>query len=380
MALATYTETRAATVGDYFALLKPRVMSLVIFTGLAGIVAAPGEIHPMVAFTALLCIAVAAGASGALNMAYEADIDRLMARTATRPIPAGHIAPGEALGFGWTLSVAAVTVMGLFVNVLAAGLLAFTIFIYVGVYTLWLKRRTPQNIVIGGLSGALPPAIGWAAVTGDLSLAPILFVAVIFMWTPPHFWALSLWRSGDYARAGVPMMPVVRGKASTRRQILAYTAVLIPLGLAPAAIGAAGPLYAAAAGLIGAWFAVEAVATFRETDAVKEPAAKRLFRVSLVYMFALFACLIVERLFHIAPSRPGCDRDERHRRQGPPPALHRHRARARRTGGSVLHHDAGAGSPVGEGFKMAIQRSSTTTTWSTPARGPSSARSPPSRC
>jgi heme o synthase len=297
---ATFSaQSRVATVGDYFALLKPRVMSLVIFTGLAGIVAAPGHIDPMTAFTALLCIAVAAGASGALNMAYEADIDALMTRTANRPVAAGHIAPGEALGFGWTLSVASVVLMGLFVNVIAAALLAFTIFVYVGVYTLWLKRRTPQNIVIGGLSGALPPAIGWAAVTGDLSLAPLLLVAIIFMWTPPHFWALSLWRSDDYARAGVPMMPVVRGKASTRRQILAYTAALIPLGLGPAAIGAAGPLYLACAAGIGGWFAFEAVATFRETDDVREPAAKRLFRVSLIYMFALFAALIVERLLHI---------------------------------------------------------------------------------
>ncbi len=299
---ATFTaESRVATVGDYFALLKPRVMSLVIFTGLAGMVAAPGSIHPVTAFAALLCIAVAAGASGALNMAYDADIDAVMSRTANRPIPAGHIARGEALGFGWTLTVAAVTLMFLFVNALAAGLLAFTVFFYVGVYTLWLKRRTPQNIVIGGLSGALPPAIGWAAVTGSLSLAPILLVAIIFLWTPPHFWALSLWRSDDYQRAGVPMMPVVRGKPSTRRQILAYTAALIPLGLAPALIGIAGPLYLAAAGGIGAWFAVEAIAVMRETDTVREPAAKRLFRVSLIYMFALFASLIVERLVHIVP-------------------------------------------------------------------------------
>jgi protoheme IX farnesyltransferase len=298
---STFDTPRSATVGDYFALLKPRVMSLVIFTGLAGIVAAPGHIGLMTGFVALLCIAVAAGASGALNMAYEADIDALMSRTANRPVAAGHIAPGEALGFGWTLSIAAVTLMGLFVNITAAALLAFTVFVYVGVYTLWLKRRTPQNIVIGGLSGALPPAIGWAAVTGDLSLAPILLVAIIFMWTPPHFWALSLWRSDDYARAGVPMMPVVRGKTSTRRQILAYTALLIPLGLSPAAIGLAGPLYLACAGGIGAWFAFEAVATYRETDQVKEPAAKRLFRVSLVYMFALFAALIAEPLLHIAP-------------------------------------------------------------------------------
>ena len=296
--------SRVASVGDYFALLKPRVMSLVIFTGLAGLVAAPGHIDPATAFVALLCIAVAAGASGALNMAYDADIDRVMSRTATRPIPMGRIAPGEALGFGWVLSVAAVTVMALFVNFAAAALLAFTVFVYVGVYTLWLKRRTPQNIVIGGLSGALPPAIGWAAVTGDLSLAPILLVAIIFLWTPPHFWALALWRSEDYARAGVPMLPVVRGKAATRRQILAYTAALIPLGLSPAAIGVAGPIYLAAAAGIGAWFAVEAIAVFRERDEAKEPAAHRLFRVSLIYMFALFASLIVERVAHIPAFAP----------------------------------------------------------------------------
>jgi protoheme IX farnesyltransferase len=301
MTVVLTTEPRVATVGDYFALLKPRVMSLVVFTGLAGMVVAPGSINPLTAFTALLCIAVAAGASGALNMAYDSDIDALMARTANRPIPAGHIARGEALGFGWTLAVGAVTVMGLLVNMFAGALLAFTIFVYVGVYTLWLKRRTPQNIVIGGLAGALPPAIGWAAVTGSLSLAPILLVAIIFLWTPPHFWALSLWRSGDYARAGVPMMPVVRGKRSTRRQILAYTAVLFPAGLLPAAIGLGGPFYLAIASLTGAWFVWESVAVMRETDEANEPAAHRLFRVSLIYMFALFASLIMERLLHVAP-------------------------------------------------------------------------------
>ena len=205
---------RVTTVGDFFALLKPRVMSLVVFTGLAGIVAAPGHVHPLTGFTALLCIAVAAGAARRLNMAYDSDIDGLMTRTATRPIPMGHVAREDALAFGWTLAVAAVATMGLFVNLLAAGLLAFTVFFYVVVYTLWLKRRTPQNIVIGGLAGALPPAIGWAAVTGNLALAPLLLVAIIFMWTPPHFWALSLWRCGDYARAGVPMLPVVKGKAA----------------------------------------------------------------------------------------------------------------------------------------------------------------------
>jgi heme o synthase len=287
---------RVTTVGDFFALLKPRVMSLVIFTGLAGMVAAPGHIHPLTAFTALLCIAVAAGASGCLNMAYDSDIDRLMSRTATRPIPMGYVAREDALAFGWTLSVAAVATMGLFVNSLAAGLLAFTILFYVVVYTLWLKRRTPQNIVIGGLSGALPPAIGWAAVTGDLSLAPLLLVAIIFMWTPPHFWALSLWRSDDYARAGVPMLPVVKGKPHTRFQILLYTLVLVPLGVLPAVLHIGGVLYLAASAGIGLWFLWEAIATYREKNETKEPAAHRLFGVSLLYMTALFAALIVEKL------------------------------------------------------------------------------------
>jgi protoheme IX farnesyltransferase len=295
------TQRSVATTGDYFALLKPRVMSLVIFTGLAGIVAAPGEIHPMLAFTALLCIAVAAGASGALNMAYDSDIDAVMTRTATRPIPMGRIDRQEALAFGWTLSVAAVTMMGLFVNYLAAGLLAFTIFFYVGVYTLWLKRRTPQNIVIGGLSGALPPAIGWAAVTNSLSLAPLVLVAIIFMWTPPHFWALSLYRSEDYARAGVPMLPVVKGKPHTRLHILAYALLLAPLGLVPAFIGLGGVLYLAVSAACGAWLIWESVATFREKNEDREPAARRLFLASLAYVFLLFASLIAERLIGLAP-------------------------------------------------------------------------------
>ncbi|HEX3755179.1 MAG TPA: heme o synthase [Rhizomicrobium sp.] len=300
----TIAAPRVTTVGDFFALLKPRVMSLVVFTGLAGIVAAPGHVHPLTAFTALLCIAVGAGASGALNMAYDSDIDRLMTRTATRPIPLGHVAREEALAFGWALSVAAVATMWLFVGVPAAALLAFTIFFYVVVYTLWLKRRTPQNIVIGGLAGALPPAIGWAAVTGSLSVAPLLLVAIIFIWTPPHFWALALWRSDDYARAGVPMLPVVKGKAHTRLQILLYTLVLVPLGLVPAFIGVGGLLYLACAGLIGAWFLWEAVATLRERDAVKEPAAHRLFGVSLLYLTALFASLIAEKLIGFSAFHP----------------------------------------------------------------------------
>jgi protoheme IX farnesyltransferase len=292
---------RIATVGDFFALLKPRVMSLVIFTGLAGIVVAPGHIDPLTGFTALLCIAVAAGASGALNMAYDSDIDALMTRTAGRPIPAGHIGRGEALAFGWWLSVGSVAMMGLFVNYLSAALLAFTIFFYVGVYTLWLKRRTAQNIVIGGLSGALPPAIGWAAVTGHLALAPLVLVLITFLWTPPHFWALALFRSDDYARAGVPMMPVVRGKPATRRLMLAYTLALFPAGLAPAFIGLGGPLYLAAAIAFGGWMIVDAARVLRETDEVREPAAKRMFAVSIAYLFALFAALIVERLAGIAP-------------------------------------------------------------------------------
>src|ERR1041385_5593366 len=218
------TQTRAATVGDFFALLKPRVMSLVVFTGLAGIVLAPGPVHPLVAFTALLCIAVGAGASGALNMAYDSDIDALLSRPASRPIPLGRIAREDALAFGWWLAVGSVAIMGLLVNLVAGALLAFTIGFYVFVYTLWLKRRTAQNIVIGGLAGALPPAIGWAAVTGSLALAPLVLVAITFLWTPPHFWALALYRCEDYARAGVPMLPVVKGKDATRKQILAYTA------------------------------------------------------------------------------------------------------------------------------------------------------------
>jgi protoheme IX farnesyltransferase len=292
---------RAATVGDFFALLKPRVMSLVVFTGLAGIVVAPGPVHPLVAFTALLCIAIGAGASGALNMAYDSDIDALMSRTASRPIPLGRIAREDALAFGWWLAVGSVAIMGLLVNLVAGALLAFTIGFYVFVYTLWLKRRTAQNIVIGGLAGALPPAIGWAAVTGSLALAPLVLVAITFLWTPPHFWALALYRSDDYARAGVPMMPVVRGKPATRRQILLYAALLFPAGLLPSVIGLAGPLYAAVAALFGGWLVFEAIAVYREQDEVREPAARRLFGISILYLFALFAALIVERLMGIAP-------------------------------------------------------------------------------
>lgn len=293
--------THAASVGDFLALLKPRVMSLVVFTGLAGIIAAPGHVHPLTAFTALLCIAVGAGASGALNMAYDADIDAVMARTRGRPIPQGRIARDDALAFGWTLAVGSVAVMGLFVNALAASLLAFTILFYVVVYTLLLKRRTSQNIVIGGLAGALPPAIGWAAVSGSLALAPLVLVMIIFVWTPPHFWALALWRSEDYAKAGVPMLPVVQGKTATRRQIVLYALALAPLGTVPAWIGLGGPLYLATAVLLGLMLSGQSVLVLKETDELREPAARRLFAISLAYVFLLFAALIVERSFGVAP-------------------------------------------------------------------------------
>ena len=293
--------SREASVSDFLALLKPRVMSLVIFTGLTGIIVAPTHPDPMTAFTALLCIAVGAGASGALNMAYDSDIDAVMTRTRDRPIPAGRIARGDALAFGWMLSVAAVAIMGLFVNTLAASLLAFTILFYVAVYTLWLKRLTPQNIVIGGLSGALPPAIGWAAATGSLTLAPLALVATIFLWTPPHFWALALFRSDDYARAGVPMLPVVAGKRTTRWQILAYAILLAPVGAIPCLLGLGGALYAAVSISLGVLLIVQSIAVLRERDTVREPAARRLFGLSLIYVFALFLALIVEHVLHIAP-------------------------------------------------------------------------------
>src|SRR6267143_5189783 len=240
-------EPSLAGVEDYIALLKPRVMSLVVFTALVGLLVAPGHVHPVIGFTALLCIAIGAGASGALNMWYDADIDAIMKRTARRPIPAGRILPGEALAFGSTLAVGSVLVLGILVNWLAAALLAFTIFFYVFIYTMWLKRSTPQNIVIGGAAGALPPVIGWAAATGEVGLEPLILFLIIFLWTPPHFWALALNRADDYARAGVPMLPVVAGRAATTRQILIYSVVLLPISLLPWGFGFAGPIYGLAA-------------------------------------------------------------------------------------------------------------------------------------
>src|SRR5438105_4127203 len=286
-----------AGVEDYVALLKPRVMSLVIFTALVGLLVAPGHIHPVIGFTALLCIAIGAGASGALNMWYDADIDAVMTRTARRPIPAGRVQPGEALAFGSMLAVFSIAVFGVLVNWFAAALLAFTIFFYVFIYTMWLKRTTPQNIVIGGAAGALPPMIGWAAVTGDITLAPVLMFLIIFFWTPPHFWALSLLKCDDYTRAGVPMLPVVAGLDETRKQILIYSLVLAPIGVSPTLFGFAGIAYCAVALICGAMMIALAWRVYRErTGPAAASAAKRLFAFSLLYVFVLFAALLADNL------------------------------------------------------------------------------------
>jgi protoheme IX farnesyltransferase len=285
-----------AGVGDYMALMKPRVMSLVVFTALVGLMIAPAHVHPVLGFTALLCIAVGAGAAGALNMWYDADIDALMSRTVQRPIPRGRVAPGEAFAFGATLAAFSVGVLGLLVNWAAAALLAFTIFFYVGVYTMWLKRATPQNIVIGGAAGAFPPMIGWAAATGGISLEPVLLFLIIFFWTPPHFWALSLIRADDYARARVPMLPVVAGADATRRQILLYSLVLIPVGAAPWwLLGFAGAAYGAIALAAGALMVAAAWRVYRERGGARaEREAQRLFVLSIAYLFILFAVLLVD--------------------------------------------------------------------------------------
>ena len=281
---------RQASAGDYFALLKPRVMSLVLFTSLIGVIVAPGTIHPAMAVIALICIAVGAGASGAMNMWFDADIDAVMERTQQRPIPEGRITPQEALTFGLFLAAASVFTMGLLVNLAAAGLLAFTIFFYVVVYTMWLKRLTVQNIVIGGAAGAFPPVIGWAAVTGGLELPAWTMFLLIFLWTPPHFWALALFRSGDYAKAGVPMLPVVRGEKSTRRQIVGYSFLMLAASFAPLFMGIGGVAYLAGAVLLGAAFLFIAFMLLREREGTYRWAG-RLFGFSIFYLFALFALL-----------------------------------------------------------------------------------------
>jgi heme o synthase len=281
-----------ASVADYVALLKPRVMSLVVFTGFAGLYLAPGHLHPLLAAVAVLCIAVGAGASGAINMWYDRDIDAIMKRTQNRPLPAGRMAPGEALGFGCVLAAASVVVMGLAVNWVAATLLAGTITFYILVYTVWLKRRTPQNIVIGGAAGAFPPMVGWAAVTSDVGLASLVLFALIFFWTPPHFWALSLYRTGDYARAGVPMMPVVAGARETKKQMLLYTIVLWPVALAPAFLGLTGLVYGTVAIVLSVLFTLAAIRVWYDAG---DASAKRMFAFSILYLFLLFAVMLVDR-------------------------------------------------------------------------------------
>ena len=279
-------------VVDYITLLKPRVMSLVVFTGFAGLFLAPGSIHPVIGAVAVLCIAVGAGASGAINMWYDRDIDAVMTRTAERPVPQGRIEPGAALAFGVALAAWSVMVMGIAVDWTASALLAFTIVFYVFIYTMWLKRRTPQNIVIGGAAGAFPPMVGWAAVTGDISLSSIVLFAIIFMWTPPHFWSLALYRRGDYEKAGVPMLPVVAGERETKRQILLYSLLLAPLGMAPTFIGMSSWFFGSFAGFLGLVFGGFALAVYREEG---DSYARRTFAFSILYLFLLFAALIADK-------------------------------------------------------------------------------------
>jgi protoheme IX farnesyltransferase len=286
-----------AGVRDYVDLLKPRVMSLVVFTALVGLLMAPVPVHPVLAITSILCIAVGAGASGALNMWYDRDIDALMSRTSLRPIPQGRVTPPEALTFGMTLTFFSVVTLGILVNWIAAALLAFTIFFYVVVYTMWLKRSTVQNIVIGGAAGALPPVVAWAAATGSLAVEPILLFLIIFFWTPPHFWALALFRTDDYARARVPMLPVVAGADATRLQILLYTILLVAVAAAPWPLGYFDALYGVMSLALGGWMLWLAVEVYRHRSgpaALRAP--RRLFGFSIIYLFALFATLLLEAL------------------------------------------------------------------------------------
>ena len=290
-----------AGVADYLALLKPRVMSLVVFTALVGLVIAPGHLHPVLAVTSLLCIAVGGGAAGALNMWYEGDLDALMSRTANRPIPRGRILPGEALAFGLTLAFFSVMTLGILVNWLAGGLLAFTIFFYVVIYTMWLKRWTAQNIVIGGAAGALPPVVAWAAATGSLAPEPILLFLIIFLWTPPHFWALALFRTDDYARAKIPMLPNVAGPDATRLQILLYTILLVAVAIAPWPLGYFSAVYGVTSVILGAgmmWYAIRVYRNRTGSDALR--ATRGLFKFSILFLFMLFAVLLCETVLTAA--------------------------------------------------------------------------------
>jgi protoheme IX farnesyltransferase len=284
---------------DFLALTKPRVMTLVVFTGLCGLLAAPGHIHPVIGFTAILCIAIGAGASGALNMWYEADLDVHMKRTQNRPLPAGRMERQSALHFGVALAVGSVLTMGLAVNLLAAAILTVSILFYVLVYTVWLKRRTPQNIVIGGAAGAFPPLIGWAAATGQINLLPVLLFGLVFLWTPPHFWALSLFVRSDYAAAGVPMLPVVAGAGATRRQVFLYSLPMAAAAILPWPLGLTHILYGVGSILLSGWFVLLAarVARSREVDQAAMKAERALFKYSIIYLFAIFGILVADRVF-----------------------------------------------------------------------------------
>lgn len=286
-----------ADARDFFALLKPRVMSLVVFTAFAGLVLAPGEINPVLAIISILCIAVGAGASGALNMWYDADIDAVMTRTAKRPIPAGRIRPNEALAFGLTLSAFSVVILGLAVNWFAAGLLAFTIFFYAVVYTMWLKRSTPQNIVIGGAAGAFPPMLGWACVTGGVSLDSVILFMITFMWTPPHFWALALFKMRDYGSVGIPMMPNVVGQRSTKIQMVVYSVLMAAVVAAPTVTGLASIGYGIFTGILSLIFIYYSILVLRMAeDDEKMLPAKKLFFYSIFYLFAVFSALIFDHM------------------------------------------------------------------------------------
>jgi protoheme IX farnesyltransferase len=298
------TGTPEAQFGDYVQLLKPRVMSLVVFTALVGLLVAPGGVSPMIGFSAILFIALGAGASGALNMWYDADIDIIMKRTRGRPVPSGRVEAGEALSIGIALSVMSVAMLGLATNWLAAGLLAFTIFFYAVIYTMWLKRLTPQNIVIGGAAGAFPPLIGWVAVTGAVSVEAVLMFGLIFMWTPPHFWALALFMKSDYHEAKVPMLTVTHGRVETRRQIWIYSLLLAPVALGLGLTSVAGPVYLAAAVGLNAIFLKHAFTVWRRDEATAEAdgfaAEKRLFRFSLSYLFLHFGALLADAALRLS--------------------------------------------------------------------------------
>lgn len=293
-----HTPSYEAGFGDYVALLKPRVMSLVVFTALVGLLVAPVSVHPFVAATSVLFIALGGGASGALNMWYDADIDRIMKRTANRPVPSGRVASGEALGLGLALSGISVLMLGLAANWFAAAFLAFTIFFYAVVYTIWLKRHTPQNIVIGGAAGAFPPMIGWACATGGISLESVMMFMLIFFWTPPHFWALALFMNADYKEAGVPMLTVTHGRKVTRAHIIAYTVILAPIAVGTALTSIGGPLTMAVTIVLNAWFLIGAFRIWKREEAVAQAdnykAERKFFRFSLAYLFLHFTAFMVE--------------------------------------------------------------------------------------